>query len=253
MSAVKSAIYAGRIRHERFSPLRHGFSYPIHMLYLDLDELATLGEGAWFGVERARPLSFRRADYAGRADRPLRDEIVGLVRRELGCSVDGPIRMLTHVRAFGYVFNPVTFYYCFARDGRALCAVVAEVTNTPWGERHSYVLPAGELGAHEELEKRFHVSPFFGMEQRYRWSFAPPGEKLRVHMQSFEGAERVFYAGLELERRPFEGAALLRHALTHPLMGLTVHGAIYWQALRLWWKGAPFFTHPNKLEVVDDG
>jgi DUF1365 family protein len=221
------------------------------MLYLDLDELPTL-QSPWFGYEVARPLSFRRVDYLGDPRRALRDEVWDRVEQTLGPRDRGAVRILTHVRSFGYVFNPVSFYYCFDADD-ALTAVVAEITNTPWGERHAYVLSAGSEGACSDFEKQFHVSPFFGMQQEYRWRLSSPGDRLTVVMHNAEHAKRVFSAGLSLTRRPFDASHLLRTALRHPAMGMTVHLAIYWQALRLWLKGTPFFAHPNTLEARNHG
>ena len=152
--------------------------------------------------------------------------------------------MLTQVRAFGYVFNPVSFYYCFDRDGESLRAVVAEITNTPWGERHRYVVRGTGAGAAARFPKAFHVSPFFPMTHTYDWTFAAPGERLAVGMTSEEDGRTVFQAGLTLARRPLSTGQLARVAVTLPLLGGLVHAAIYVQALRLWLKRAPFFPHP---------
>ena len=158
--------------------------------------------------------------------------------------------MLTQLRTFGYVFNPVTFYYCFSDDDE-LEAVVAEITNTPWNERHSYVLDARSSATAGgwmswEFDKEFHVSPFFDMDQQYLWRFQVPGEELGVHMTNIEGGMPVFTAGLELQRKPFTSRAMALAMLRHPLQTVAVHLAIYWQAARLWAKRAPFFTHPDK-------
>jgi DUF1365 family protein len=240
---TKSAIYLGRLSHARFAPTRHAFSYRLYMLYLDLDELESLPSSALFGIEASRPLSFRRRDYLGRPEQPLKEAVLDEVERVLGQRPEGPVRLLTQVRALGYVFNPVSFYYCFTRDGGAVQAVVAEITNTPWGERHRYVLSAERHGARARFEKAFHVSPFFPMEQTYDWSFSPPGERLSVGMANEQDGRTVFRARLVLVRRPFSVGQLARVALGLPLMGWTVHAAIYLQALRLWLKGAPFFAH----------
>lgn len=245
MTAAASAIYVGRLRHARFGPKPHAFAYSIYMLYLDLDELDLIGRPMLFGVEKRRPLSFRREDYLGDAARPLAECVREEVLRTTGVVADGPIRLLTQVRSFGYVFNPVSFYYCFAPNGRDLRAVLAEITNTPWNERHCYGIAADSAGeARGLLAKAFHVSPFFSMAQRYRWSFSAPRETLGVEMTNEEDGRTVFRAGLDLERRPLDSGELLRVALRHPLMSWAAHAAIYWQALRLWWKGAPVHTHP---------
>ena len=246
MTALKSAIYMGRLSHVRRAPKRHAFSYPLYMMYLDLDELEQLSTGWIFGVEKSRALSFRRSDYFGSESTPLKDAIWSEVGREFGHLERGPVRMLTHVRSFGYVFNPVTFYYCFSPDGR-LSAVVSEITNTPWGERHRYVLRADEDGSHERFAKRFHVSPFFPMNHRYDWSFSNPGERLNVTMHNEGDQGRVFTARLELERHPWRAAGLLSVAARQPLMSLKVHAWIYLHAARLWLKGTPFFDHPKSI------
>ena len=239
-----SALYLGRVSHARSAPKRHAFSYAMSMLYLDLDELQAMPSSAWFGIEVARPLSFRRSDYLGDPQRPLKECVADEVQRALGFRPSGPMRLLTQVRAFGYTFNPVSFYYCFAANGEDLRAVVAEITNTPWGERHRYVLAAESTGAHGQFEKAFHVSPFFPMQQQYAWTFSAPGERLQVSMTNLEQGRSVFHAQLALERAPLTSPQLARAALRLLPMGWGVHAAIYFQALRLWCKGTPFFSHP---------
>jgi len=248
MSSVPaSAVYHGTLSHARRGRVAHAFGYRLHMLYLDLDELPRLLAGPGplrhgrFGL-----LSFRRADYLGDPARGLADEVRDRVERELGFRPAGPVRLLTQVRCLGYVFNPVSFYFCHGAEGR-LEAVVAEITNTPWGERHAYVLRAGPGGARAEFAKAFHVSPFFGMDHRYRWSFTAPGDRLEVEMVNTEGGSEVFRARLALARRPWSAGALWRAALLSPLMTWKVHLAIYLHALLLWWKGAAFHPHPVRV------
>ena len=245
----ESAVYEGTLSHVRRSPRVHAFSYGVYLLYIDLEELpellagpGPLSEGR-FGI-----LSFDRSDYLGGAA-DLAAAARARVAAALGSAPAGPVRLLTQVRSFGYVFNPVSFYYCFAPDGRSLEAVVTEITNTPWGERHAYVVRAGPGGARAEFAKAFHVSPFFRMTQHYRWSLDVPGERLAVEMQNEEDGREVFRARLALRRRPWTSAALWRAATLQPLMAWKVHAAIYWQALRLWAKRVPFHAHPAKSEA----
>ncbi len=245
---MNSAIYVGRLAHVRLTAKRHAFARRMYMLYLDLDEIAQLPSTWLFGIERARPLSFRRADYLGRPDRSLIDEVRDEVERALGERPRGPIRLLTQVRSFGYAFNPVSFYYCYAEDGDTLHAIVAEITNTPWGERHRYVLRAGERGASASFPKAFHVSPFFAMQQDYDWRFESPGQRLTVRMTNREAGRTVFRAHLGLQRRPLSTPNLLRVALRLPLMSWQALVAIYVHALLLWLKGTPFHGHPASPE-----
>lgn len=186
-----SALYVGTIRHRRFAVRRHELLHRISMAYLDLDELPQLLGGR---LVRRRPglVRFRRADYLGDPAVPLADavrELVGEAAR---------VRLLTNLRTLGHCFNPVSFYYCFDASER-LSTVVAEVTNTPWGERHAYVLDARR----SEHDKAMRVSPFMDMDQRYTVSLAPPGPTLSVHIESREGGGKAFDATLNLRRRPF--------------------------------------------------
>jgi len=239
-----SAIYTGRLRHVRTSGVRHSFTMRLFMLYLDLDELAAGTLTRALGVERPGLLSFRRRDYLGDHTLTLKSAVLAEVERALGFRPAGPVRVLTQVRALGYVFNPVTFYYCFDA-AETLQAVVAEITNTPWSERHRYVLRSDELGAHQRFAKNFHVSPFFGMNQDYDWRFSAPSDRLSVRMSNVEDGKAVFQATLTMRRRPLTAEELARAFVGHPLMTWKVHLAIYAHALVLWLKGAPFFEHPG--------
>jgi DUF1365 family protein len=241
-------VYHGLVRHRRHAPVPHAFRYRLFMLYLDLAELPRVLDGRWLWSARRPALAwFRRADYLGDPRIPLDTAVRDLVTERIGRRPAGPIRLLTHLRYFGYVQNPVSFYYCFDSPGRRVETIVAEITNTPWGERHAYVLPAPEGDARVlrfALDKTFHVSPFMPMDVDYDWRFTPPGERLTVHMNSRVGGEQVFDATLALRRAPLTGRALAASLLKFPWMTAQVAAGIYWQALRLWWKRAPFHPHP---------
>ena len=253
--ALASALYTGTLHHLRHAPGRHAFTYRVTMLYVDLDELPSL-------LERAGPLrpgrfgllSFHRHDYLP-ASAAVRPGLAGLteaardeVEAQLGTRPAGPVRLLTYPRWLGHVFNPVSFYYLFAPGGERLEAVLAEVSNTPWKERHAYALLASDQGVSASFAKRFHVSPFFPMEQRYAWRLSPPGPLLRVEMRNLEpgpsGGTEAFRVSLSLERRAFSAGQLWRAALSFPAMSAKAVLAIYWQALRLWMRKTPAFEHP---------
>jgi uncharacterized protein len=246
--SAASAIYSGRVSHARRVPRPHAFAYRLYLVYLDLDELPGLLSSGAPGAREGRigPLAFRRADYLGDPTRDLSEEVRDRVQAALGFRPQGPVRLLTHLRSLGHAFNPVSFYFCFGAGGGRLEAVVAEITNTPWNERHAYVLAAGPDGATATFPKRFHVSPFFDMDQVYEWRIGAPGEELAVEMVNRESGREVFRARLGLRRTAWSLAALRRAALVQPFMAWQVHVAIYWQALRLWLKRTPFFVHPAK-------
>jgi len=246
---MHSALYHGRLRHRRFAPAGHAFEYRVFMAYLDLAELDEVFRGRWFwSTGRVAAARLRREDYLGDPRVPLDTAVRDRVEQELGRRPSGPIRMLTNLRMFGFVFNPVTFYYCFDASGSKIEALVAEITNTPWGERHAYVLDmTGPNGRRHRFAKRFHVSPFLPMDLEYDWRFGMPRRALAVHMEDLDAGRKVFDATLALHREEITGASLARTLAAFPFITLKIAAAIYWQALRLWLKRTPFHTHPMKL------
>ena len=252
---MHSALYTGRLRHRRFLPRPHQFSYALFMSYLDLAELDQVFKGRWLWSHRRPALAWlRRSDYLGNPAVPLDQAVRDKVEQETGRRPVGPIRLLTHLRYFGLSFNPVSFYYCFDESGEHLETIVAEITNTPWKERHAYVLSqpdvlggmnGGRLRRHR-FAKSFHVSPFMAMDMEYDWSFGEPSDLLGVHMSNLKDGRKVFDATLTLAREPITGPSLAKVLLLFPFMTLKVAAAIYWQALRLWVKRMPFYPHPAK-------
>ncbi len=242
-----SCIYRGVVHHHRFTPVKHSFRYGLFMLYLDLAELPDLFAKRWLWSSRGPALAeFRRSDYPGDPGEALEESIRALVGRQTGSSPRGPIRLLTHLRYFGYGFNPVSFFYCFDPEGRDLVAVVADVANTPWGERHPYVIDVkgGESGD-VCLPKQFHVSPFMPMDLEHRFRLRRPGERLFVGIDDWRGDEQVFSARLALRRTEISGLSLARVLLRYPFMTGQVVAGIYVQALKLYLKGVPYFEHPG--------
>ena len=255
---MKSCIYEGQVRHRRFSPRRHEFSYRLYMMYLDLDELPGLFDRFWLWSARGFNLAwFKRSDHLGEHHESLKASVAELLYQRTGHRPEGPIRLLTHCRYFGFGFNPVSFYYCFDKTGSHVENIVAEVNNTPWGEQYCYVLseaddvvsPAAE-SLHKQYRplKNFHVSPFMPMNIQYDWRFRQPDQRLTVHMQNNIDEDKIFDATLDLQYRPISSANMARVLLQYPVVTAKVVISIYYQALRLLLKRVPFYDHPATSE-----
>jgi DUF1365 family protein len=260
-----SAIYEGAIRHRRFEPVEHSFRYRFFLMYLDLGELPEiLDRYPLFSARRAAPARFRRADFMGDPGRPLEECARDAVASASGARPAGPVRLLTGLRYFGHSFNPVSFYYCFDPGGERVDAIVADVQNIPWRERHPYVLARGDQRGtvlSEDLEKTFHVSPLMGMDQTYSFRASEPGESIAIHIESrpresaphrdlggparTRRTPKTFDATLNLRRRELSRATLAGLLARYPAMSLQVVAKIYGQALRLKLKGAKYHPHPE--------
>jgi len=247
-----SAVYEGWIRHRRFEPVEHSFRYRLFLMYLDLDELPeVLDPYRLWSARQAAPARFRRSDFMGDPERPLAECALDAVEAQTGRRPAGPVRLLANLRYLGHTFNPVSFYYCFDQAEERVEAVVADVNNIPWGERHPYVLARGEREGTvltEELDKTLHVSPLMGMDQTYAFRATEPGGNLVVQIESRPsdgGAGKAFDATLSMRRRELSGPLLAGMLARYPAMSLQTVAKIYAQTLRLKLKGARYFPHPD--------
>jgi DUF1365 family protein len=240
-----SAIYRGTLRHRRFYPKAHAFTYDSTLFYIDLDELPQLFEGVTgWSVDGKTLGRFRRQDYLGDPRSELKQAVRAEVVRQRGSCPQGAVRMLTNLRMWGFCFNPVTLYYLFELDADTPALILAQVNNTPWNERHSYIIPCDEGGKTQvAFAKQFHVSPFNPLDMQYHWVSTTPAEHLLVHMENHRAEVCHMDATLTLERHPWSARQLQRILWRQPWLTLKVPVMIYWQALKLLIKGVPFYSH----------
>jgi DUF1365 family protein len=237
-----SALYEGTVRHRRHGPVEHEFETRVLMALLDLSEIDRLVAAMpLWSSGRGAPVQVRRRDWFDGTERPLAPAIRDLVEDRSGRRPAGRIRMLTQLRTLGWLFNPLTIYFCDDELGRPH-SIVLEVTNTPWHERQWYVLDAH---APAPFDKALHVSPFLPMDVDYRFWGDPPGEQIRLGLDVVAGDATVFDADLRLERIQLTPLRALAALACHPGSTLKVSAAIRYQAARLWAKGAPYHRHPG--------
>lgn len=255
---MHSCLYEGVVAHRRSDPVDHRFRYSMVMALLDLSELGWLtGPRGWLSARHFSACSFHRSDHLFDPATPIDVEVRRIVEAKTGRYPTGPIRLLTQLRWCGYYFSPLNLYYLYDEAGAQVQHVLAEVNNTPWGERHAYVLDdtnrLGDEGLRFRHAKEFHVSPFLDMDADYGWRLTEPGERLAVSLAREAGGRRTFHASMSLRRRPLSSASLRRAFFRYPLMTAQVTAAIYYQALRLWWKRCPFYPHPNRSRADETG
>lgn len=255
-NTIESGIYHGTIAHARLSPKSHSFCYPVFMMYLDLDELdGLLSLTRTWSRKKTALARYCRKDFLSPHDLPLKDAVINRVYERLGFRPDGAVRVLTNLRYFGFIINPITCYYCFSKDNE-LVAMVLEVTNTPWNEKHVYVLRCDPSQSLQRIHfnKAMHVSPFNPMAMQYRLWSDSPGEGVSLKLQNWSMSEEspqklIFSAQLSLKKHPISAAALRKTISRYPWMTMKVTWLIYWNALMLWCKRVPLYKHPKKVEI----
>lgn len=246
---MKSCIYKGLVRHTRFEPCLHDFEYTLFMMYIDLAELPLLfNRFSLWTVDSPGIATFRRTDHYGDHDQSLEDSIRKLIHEKTGAEFNGPIRLLTHFRYFGYVFNPLSVFYCFNEDGKTIEYIVAEVTNTPWKESHCYVLTNDrddDNNFKTRHHKEFHVSPFMNLDMEYQWKITTPNQNLSLQIENIRKSKKLFEACISMRKIEINRSNLTKVLLNFPLMTLKVTSAIHFEALRLWLKGINYVPHPR--------
>lgn len=256
MTDFVSALYCGTVVHRRFRPRAHRLAYRIFYLLVDLDELPVLGQRLRL-LSHNRPglMSFHDRDHGAGDAGALRVHVERQLAAAGIAAEGGAIRLLCLPRILGYVFNPLSVYFCHRRDG-ALAAMLYEVNNT-FGERHTYVIPVetDKAPIRQRCSKRFHVSPFIGMDMTYDFEVAPPGDGVAIAIGEADGDGRLLQAAFAGQRLPLSDRNLLRVFLRYPLLTLKVIGGIHWEALRLWLKGVPLTARPappaHPVTIVD--
>jgi hypothetical protein len=239
---VRSALYEGHVVHERRTAHRNLFRYSVYMWLVDLDELQELDRRLWaFGHDRRGLTTIRSRDHLGDPARAIKQNVLAYLAAHGVDLEGGRISLLTNARVLGYVFNPLSVYYCHRPDGALEC-VVAEVHNT-YGQRHCYLLEPGERGR-AETGKEFYVSPFLTVDGRYRMTLQAPDERLSVQMALHQGGQRVFAASLVGRRRALTNAAVGRMLLRHPLMTARVTSLIHMQGIKLALRGVARVPRP---------
>ncbi len=250
-----SAIYTGTVRHRRFSPKQHAFEYDVFMVYLDTREIeAVFSLSKFWSLKKFSPVQFKRSDFhidkknIEKNNFPCVDESVrNSVQAKLGYRPNGPIRMLVNLRYWGFNMNPISTYYCFDESGENVIAILAEVHNTPWNERHAYVLTGDNFAKKQKINftKEFHVSPFNPIAMDYRWRSTTPTKTLALHLENWQDNAKVMDATMTLTREEISATSMNKILIRFPWMTVKVISAIYWQAVKLWWKGVPIFNHPE--------
>lgn len=248
---LESAIYTGFVKHRRFTPKRHQFRSKLFMLLIKTEELPTVLANFWqLGRSRWSWARFKREDYIGPPESTIAQAVksrIGALLGQPGEAIIGDVFLLGHLRYFGFYFSPLNLYY-LRQDGH-FKYMLAEVSNTPWHEKHYYLIDLDDV---QPQAKSFHVSPFNPMAQHYHWRLVPPDithGRCVVRIRSYAADAQhamVMDVSLNLVRKPLNQKEMSRVLLTTPIQTLSIVAGIYWQALRLFLKRTPYYRHPDK-------
>lgn len=252
--SLSSAVYEGTITHTRHDDIRHYFTYKIFMMYLDLSETAILEKlhPLWSFSGKKNLFYFRRRDYLDQKNSSLLDSIKNLIKKKGFSNQVSHVNMITHMRYMGYCYNPVTFYLVYKEKGDDVpLFIIVDINNTPWNERYPYVLKLNDsdkFPVRFNLKKVFHVSPFYPMDLEYDWTFDFQKDKIEINMDTYKQGNRCFNAHLNLKRTELNKQVMTRLFFKYPCVTAKTMLAIYWQASKLFFKKATFYTHPKKID-----
>jgi len=241
-AAIQSAIYQGTVFHRRFVPKAHAFSYKIFLMWINLDEVEQLAATVkGFSCSKWAPIRYKRQDYYGEPDKPLKSCILEKMSHMAEQNLDGEVYLLSQMRTFGLYFSPVNFYYLRQKNG-TFSHVLAEVSNTPWNERHCYLV---DLAKQQDSQKAFHVSPFNPMDMQYKWAISQPEQSLQLTLSCHQETKH-FVANINMSRLEMNSKNLFNVLVSIPSMTIKTVFGIYWQALKLFLKGVPVYAHPKQ-------
>ena len=243
-----SNFYEGDVFHCRLMPKKHSFTYRFFWTAIGLDEMnEVFSKHPLWSLEKWNVSSFRRKDHLGDSSKPLELCVKELIENKIGVKPMGSVQLITHMAYLGFRFNPVSFYV-LRSDTKKVEFIVAEINNTPWGEQFCYVIDARNQSSdsiNAEMKKQFHISPFFSMNIDYKWNFSFINNQLKIHMENWENGNKVFQVSMQAKEREINKKSMSIMLLKYPLMTIQVVWGIYWQALRLWLKKIPVYSHPK--------